>query len=76
MKEYRTTNLYEASFLACRGFQFIGKERQGHKVEVIYNNSKLLTDAAIEFYNGGQVSAKAYADWYRTLKDFVFSDRG
>lgn len=75
MNEYRTTNLYEASFLACRGFQFIGKERQGNKVELVFTNSKSLRDTVIEFYAGGQVSAKQYSDWYRTLKDYVFSDR-
>jgi hypothetical protein len=73
MKEYRTTNLYEASFLACRGINFTGKERNGNKVILIFPNSKDLAETVAEFYSGGQVSAKQYSDWYRTLKDYVFS---
>lgn len=74
MNEYRTTNLYEASFLTCRGFNFTGKERNRNKVVLIFPNSKELTDTVTEFYAGGTVKAKELFDWYRTLKDYVFSD--
>ena len=73
MKEYRTTNLYEASFLACRGFKFNGKEKNGNKVILVFPNSKELASTIVDFYGGGEVSAKQYSDWYRTLKDYVFS---
>lgn len=75
MKEYKTSNLYEASFLACRGFNFSGKEKKGKKTVLIFSNSKKLSKAVVEFYAGGTVKAKELFDWYRTLKDYVFSDR-
>ena len=74
MKEYFTQNLYEASYLACRGFQFIGKQRFGSKTSLLYNNSERLQKAVIDFYAGGTVSAKQFCDWYRTLKDYVFTN--
>lgn len=75
MKEYRTQNLYEAAFLACRGFNFTGKERNGNKVALIFPNSQELIQTIAEFYAGGTVKAKELFDWYRTLKDYVFSDQ-
>ena len=75
MKEYRTQNLYEASFLAYRGFNFTGKERNGNKVSLIFPQSQELTQTIAEFYAGGTVKAKELFDWYRTLKDYVFSDQ-
>lgn len=74
MNEYRTQNLYEASYLACKGFQFIGKEQSSSKVSLSYKNSEELQKAVIDFYAGGLVSAKQFCDWYRTLKDYVFSN--
>ena len=71
MKEYRTSNLYEASYLSFKGFQFSGKEKSGNKVVLIFPNSQELTQTIIEFYNS---DAKKLFDWYRTLKDYVFSD--
>ncbi len=75
MKEYRTQNLYEASFLACRGFNFTHKEKNGNKVALIFPNSQELTETVAEFYAGGTVKAKELFDWYRTLKDYVFSNQ-
>jgi hypothetical protein len=71
-KEYRTTNLYEASFLACRGFKFTGKEERGRKMELLFPQCEGLQAAVADFYSGGMVSAKQYSDWYRSLKDYVF----
>lgn len=73
MKDYLLQNIYEASFLACRGFQFKGKENSGSKVALVYTNSQELQKAVIEFYSGGKVSAKELFDWYRTIKDYIFS---
>ena len=74
MKEYRTQNLYEASFLACRGFNFTHKEKSGSKVTLVFPNSQELVQAVAEFYAGGTVRAKDLFNWYRDLKDYVFSD--
>jgi len=71
MKEYRTSNLYEASYLSHRGFQFSGKEKFGTKVTLIFPYSQELNQTIIEFYKS---DAKKLFDWYRTLKDYVFSD--
>ena len=73
MNEYRTTNLYEASFLTCRGFKFTGKEKRGYKMELVFLQSEELANAVTDFYSGGEVSARQFCDAYRTLKDYVFA---
>ncbi len=70
--DYRTTNLYEASFLLARGFPLTGKERSGQKVVVLFKDSDEIRREAMKFYNGAKVEAKGYSDSYRSLKDFVF----
>jgi len=67
----QTQNLYEGSFLLCRGFKLAGKKRDGCKVTICFSG-KNVREAALQFYNGGEVAAKSYSDAYRTLKDFVF----
>lgn len=76
MSEYKTSNLYEASYLSCLGFHFKAKHRSERKVVLVYPDTPDLQDAIVSFYAGGKVSAKAFCDSYRTLKDFVFADRG
>ena len=48
-----------------------GKESSGKKV-VIFFGGKDARARALRFYNGGMVEAKAYAEAYRSLKDYVF----
>lgn len=74
MKEYRTQNLYEASFLTCRGFNFTHKERKGTKITLVFPDSQELNQCVAEFYAGGSAKAKDLFNWYRDLKDYVFSD--
>ncbi len=70
-QEYYTQNLYEASFLLCSGFKLSGKQKDGSKVRIGFSGEG-VRQAALGYYNGGQVEAKAYSDAYRTLKDFIF----
>ena len=67
----RTQNLYQAAFCLCRVYRILGTEQDGYKVSVIFEG-KNIRENALEFYNGGQVEAKAYSDAYRSLKDLVF----
>jgi len=66
-----TQNLYEGSFLLCRGFKLTGKKRDGSKV-TLHFSGKNVREEALKFYNGFKVEAKAYSDAYRTLKDYIF----
>jgi hypothetical protein len=69
---YRTQNLYEASYLLCRGHRIQGTERLGTKITLLFEGSGEVQQDALGFYNGGRVKAKEYSDAYRTLKDMVF----
>ena len=68
---YGTQNLYEGSFLLCKGFKLSGKKKDGKKVLLFFQGED-IQEEAMKFYNGGKVEAKAYSDAYRSLKDFVF----
>lgn len=73
MKEYQTTNLYEASFLSCRGFRFQKKLRIKHKFGLVFEDSEEIRLCVADFYAGGSVNAKEFCDWYRTIKDYIFA---
>ncbi len=70
--EYHATqNLYEAAYCLCQGFKLAGKHQQGRKMVVCFEGHG-VREAALQFYNGATVEAKALTDAYRTLKDYVF----
>jgi len=64
-------NLYEGAYLLTRGFKLVGKQRQSNKVTITFEGINVQQEA-LKFYNGAKVDAKAYADSYRTLKDYIF----
>lgn len=70
MKPYQTKNLYESSYLAAIGFKLIGKDSLGPKTTLFFQETPELREAVIDFYNGdGIVSAKAFVDNFRNMKD-------
>ncbi len=73
LEKHNTNNLYEASYCLCVGLKMIGKQGIGGKITVLFEG-KNAQQKAMKYYNGGKVSAKAYSDAYRTLKDYVFQD--
>lgn len=72
---YRTSNLYEAAYLLCRGYRIAGKEQAGKRTVVLFEMTDGIQPAALDYYAGGTVEARRLADQYRALKDYVFSDR-
>lgn len=68
---YGTQSLYEAAYLLSLGFRLNGKSTERSKV-VIFFEGHDVHNKALEFYNGGKVVAKSFADAYRTIKDYVF----
>lgn len=71
---YRTSNLYEAAFLLCRGYSPAGKERIGKRTAVLFPVKNGIQQAALDYYAGATVEARKFADKYRALKDYIFSD--
>ena len=71
---HRTSNLYEATFLLCRGYAPAGKERIGKRTAVLFALEGGIQQASLDYYAGATVEARKFADKYRTLKDFIFSD--
>ena len=74
MKKYQTQSLYEASYLLSSGFQLVSKDSSSQKTTLVFQDTPELKEAVMDFYNGsGKVSAKAFVDSYRSLKDFCFT---
>ena len=71
---YRTSNLYEASYLLCRGYGLAGKEKVGKRTAVLFLAKNGLRQATLDYYAGAMVEARQFADRYRALKDYIFSD--
>jgi hypothetical protein len=71
---YRTSNLYEAAYLLCKGYALAGKERVGKRTAVLFQAANGLQQGALDYYAGATVEARMLADKYRALKDFIFSD--
>lgn len=71
---YRTSNLYEATFLLCLGYTPAGKEKAGKRTAVLFPMKNGIRQAALDYYAGATVEARKFADKYRALKDFIFSD--
>ena len=69
---YETQNLYEAAFLLAKGNKLVGKEKNGNKTVVFFEDSEKTKVDALSYYNNGLVSGKKYSDSYRTLKDYIF----
>lgn len=71
---YRTSNLYEATYLLAQGYPLAGKERVGKRTAVLFALKNGVQQAALDYYAGATVEARKFADKYRALKDFIFSD--
>ncbi|MBI4227710.1 MAG: hypothetical protein HY600_05530 [Candidatus Omnitrophica bacterium] len=72
---YRTTNLYEAAYLLTRSFRLAGKAWAGARMAVCFAPDERLEQAVMDYYAGGMVRARELAAQYRSVKDYVFSDK-
>jgi len=71
---YSTQSLYEAAYLLSRDFKLVSKDSAGQKTCLHFLDTPVIRQAVMDFYNGsGMVSAKAFVDAYRSLKDFCFT---
>ena len=68
---FETQSLYQGAFCLCRNLPLIGKKRDGTKVTLIFRGER-AHEIAMEFYAKAKVEAKAYAEAFRSLKDYVF----
>ena len=58
----------------AKGFSLAGKEStENNKVTVFLKKTPEIQDEVMKFYNGGKVEAKKFCDYYRTLKDYIFT---
>jgi hypothetical protein len=70
-KHRATTNIYEGAYLLAKGFKINGKDDSNSKVTMFFEGTG-VEHASDRFYKGALVNAKAYAEAFRTLKDYIF----
>lgn len=73
MSEFRTTDLYEASYLYAVGAEFLRLEGEGQKW-FVFSKKEECEELAKSFWGRkGVVNAKEFVDAIRTLKDLLFA---
>lgn len=68
---FATSDFHEAAYALCKGMRLAGREKQGDKV-VIFLEGKDVHLVAGEYFNGGEVVAREFAEGLRSIKDFVW----
>jgi len=69
----KTTRLDVAAFLIVRGFQIARLNLDGATATFVFEDPDQRAEAAMrEFYNGGQVSASAYATEQKRVRDLMW----
>ena len=66
--------MYEATYLLCQGYRLAGKEKVGKRTAVLFMATNGLQQATLDYYAGAVVEARQFADRYRALKDYIFSN--
>lgn len=73
---FETTDLYTASYIYCKGEEFIGLKPQGSAYLFVFSNkNKCLSLVNQYLQNKGNINAKAYSEATKTLKGLVFSKK-
>ena len=71
--QYKTSDLYLASFLAMGGIQLIGFQRQNGKVYFSFKKDKMITKLETEFFaRQGTVHPLDYADSIKNFKGLLY----
>ncbi len=74
--EYSTKNVDIAAFLIVRGFRLLrGVCGEDDKISFFFEDNAAAEQVASEFYSGGQVPAREFADAARRIKDLVWEFR-
>lgn len=73
-KKYNTDDIYEASFLLCKGMRRCGKEKEDKKWVIIFDNFDECQRLSLEYYDAKEpnVNAKEFANNYRIIKRYLF----
>lgn len=73
---YKTSELQLAAFLLARGKLILKLERAGRRVFFVFQDIEgHCKEQEQEYWTGrGLVSARAYADCSRTLKNWIFAE--
>lgn len=76
MKDYRTKDLAEASFLYASGERLIGLDNDSGKYWFIFADQGCCEQLISKYWQKeAQVNAKEYSDAFRSLKDLVFNKK-
>ena len=73
--QFKTKDLYIASYLYAVGVKFVGLAREGRVCRFVFEDFVSAERGQQDFLSkDGVVVAKDYVDALRTLKDLIFGD--
>lgn len=76
MKEFKSTDLYESSFLYASGQNLLRLEGESQQRWFVFDNREQCERLSNTYWSKkAVVNAKEYADSIRTLKDRLFARR-
>lgn len=67
-----TSNIFVAAYAMATGCKIVDVDKTDRKKSIILLEGEGAALRSNEFYDDFEISAKAYADAYRTLKDRIF----
>lgn len=71
--EYRTSDLYFASYLKVAGLELIATEKDGRKVVFVFRKTDFIRDLKKEYFNKtAKVSALNFVDEIRNMKSLTY----
>jgi len=73
-ENFLTKDIFLASFLITNSKKLIGLKPEGRVFWFVFSDKDSCEQITMKFWNGeGMVSARAFVDAYRNLKDMIFS---
>jgi len=71
--EYRTSDLYFASYLKVAGLELTATEKDGRKVVFVFKKTDFIRDLKKEYFNKtAKVSALNFVDEIRNMKSLTY----
>lgn len=71
---YRTSDMYYAAYLKVAGVAFAGTQREGGRVFFLFEDTDMIKDLKMGYYNEAKVPALKYADAVKAMKALTHSE--
>lgn len=76
-KEFKTSDMFVATFLKAKGFKVLRVEREGRKAFFCFDETSEREQAILDYYNEeALISARGFVDSFHAIKALIFESNG